>query len=123
LDQISSLHDAFKQAMDAHARAVAAFEQVLKMNAFSEPEVVEPVVQQSVELDPDTWLTRADTGENLRKHRFRISNQTLRTLACKGGGPPYRKWGRLTMYRWGDVVEWAQNRLSEPRRNTSEEVG
>jgi hypothetical protein len=34
--------------------------------------------------------------------------------------PPYRLFGRVPLHRWGDALAWAEGRLSEPRRSTSE---
>src|SRR5262249_29664706 len=46
---------------------------------------------------------------------------TLATKRSRGGGPPYRRWGRIPVYAWGDALKWAQSRLGEPRCSTSEE--
>src|SRR5262245_47989260 len=45
---------------------------------------------------------------------------TLATMATRGGGPPYRLYGRIPLYRWGDALAWAESRLSAPRLSTSE---
>jgi hypothetical protein len=71
-------------------------------------------------LTPDTLLPRDDTAEALTARGLPTSPNTLRTKASRGDGPPYRKWGRITLYRWGDALEWAENRLSAPRRSTAE---
>ena len=41
-------------------------------------------------------------------------------MATRGGGPPYQIFGRWPLYRWGDALAWAEARLSQPRRSTSE---
>ena len=38
--------------------------------------------------------------------------KTLATKASRGGGPPYRLFGRKPLYRWGDGLDWA-SRASE----------
>jgi integrase len=58
---------------------------------------------------------------------------SLATKASRGGGPPYRLFGARPLYRrglyresggrerrWGHSLNWAQSRLSEPMRSTSE---
>jgi hypothetical protein len=70
--------------------------------------------------DPDTLLRRDATAAALTDAGFQTSPKTLATQASRGGGPPYRSWGRWPLYRWGDALAWAHSRLSPPRRNTSE---
>jgi hypothetical protein len=41
-------------------------------------------------------------------------------MASRGGGPKFSKWGSRALYRWRDLLEWAESRLSEPTRSTSE---
>jgi hypothetical protein len=71
-------------------------------------------------LDNDTLLGRCDTARALKDAGFPVSPATLATKATRGGGPPYRLFGRRPLYRWGDALEWARGRLSEPATNTSE---
>jgi hypothetical protein len=70
--------------------------------------------------DDDALLRRAATAKALTEAGFQTSPATLATKASRGGGPPYRSWGRWPLYRWGDSLAWAQSRLSRPRRSTSE---
>ena len=56
----------------------------------------------------------------LTKAGYPIKSKTLATMATRGGGPPYRLFGRRALYRWGDSLQWAQRRLSAPRCTTSE---
>ena len=69
----------------------------------------------------DALLRRRPTAEALTAAGYPVRAATLATLATRGGGPPYRLFGRVPLYRWGDAVEWAQSRLSEPCRSTSEQ--
>jgi hypothetical protein len=48
------------------------------------------------------------------------SKRTLEKLACSGGGPTYRLFGRRVIYRKSDLIAWAESRMSTPRRHTSE---
>lgn len=73
-----------------------------------------------VPSDPDALLNRRDTAEALTAAGYPTAPATLATLATRGGGPPFRKYGRWPVYRWGDALEWARSRLSAPMRSTSE---
>jgi hypothetical protein len=70
--------------------------------------------------DPNTRLRRMATAAALTAAGFPISDKTLATKASRGGGPPYRLFGRVPLYRWGDALAWAEGRLSAPRHSTSE---
>jgi hypothetical protein len=65
-------------------------------------------------------LTRELTAKNLNQVGFPISPKTLATMVSRGGGPPYRLFGSRPLYRWRDVLEWAEGRMTEPRRTSSE---
>ena len=69
--------------------------------------------------DPDSLLSRPAVAEALTKSGYPIKAKTLATMATRGGGPPYRLFGARTLYRWGDALSWAENRLSAPRASTS----
>ena len=70
--------------------------------------------------DPDTLLGRRETAEALTASGYKTAAKTLATRASRGGGPPYRCYGRTPVYRWGDSLAWALSRLSELRSTTSE---
>jgi hypothetical protein len=69
---------------------------------------------------PDALLRRTATAAALTAKGYPVKPATLATKATRGGGPPYRLFNRTPLYRWGDALAWAQSRMSEPRRNTSE---
>lgn len=71
-------------------------------------------------LKPDALLRRKEVAVALKYNGFPISEKTLATMATRGGGPLYRCFGRIPLYRWADALSWAQGRLSVPRRSTSE---
>lgn len=48
------------------------------------------------------------------------SPNTLAKLATVGGGPRFRKAGRIPLYARGDLDEWAQRRLGPLVASTSE---
>jgi hypothetical protein len=47
---------------------------------------------------------------------------TLAKLAVIGGGPPFRRDGRIPLYSVDDLDEWATSRLGALMRSTSEIV-
>jgi hypothetical protein len=71
-------------------------------------------------IDEDALLGRADAAKALTEAGFPVSPATLATKATRGGGPRYKLFGRRPLYRWGDALEWARGRLSEPVNSTSE---
>jgi hypothetical protein len=73
-----------------------------------------------VPINPDALLTRPKTGAGLREEGYPVADKTLATLASRGGGPPYRRFGSRVLYRWGDALDWARSRLSPPISSTSE---
>jgi hypothetical protein len=70
--------------------------------------------------DDDTLLTRDMAAAALTEAGYPVKSKTLATKATRGGGPTYRVFGVRPLYRWGDALAWAQERLSTPRRSTSE---
>lgn len=71
-------------------------------------------------LAPDTLLRRKLAAEALTAAGFPIKASTLSTIATRsrGGRPRYQLFGRVPLCRWGDLVAWAQGRMSEPRGST-----
>jgi hypothetical protein len=70
--------------------------------------------------DLDALLRRNAIAAALTEAGYPTAPATLATKATRGGGPPFRSWGRWPLYRWGDALAWAQNRLSPARTSTSE---
>jgi hypothetical protein len=70
--------------------------------------------------DPNIRLTRVAAAEALTTAGFPVSSATLATKATRGGGPPFQRFGRVPLYRWGDLLAWAESRLSAPMQSTSE---
>jgi hypothetical protein len=71
-------------------------------------------------LPPDSLLRRKALADALTAAGFPITESTLATRVTRGGGPPYRSFGRVPLYRWGDALAWAEDKLSAPRRSTAE---
>jgi hypothetical protein len=70
--------------------------------------------------EPDALLRRRKTAEALTTAGFPITAATLATMACRGGGPRYRLFGRVPLYNWSDALAWAEARLTAPRNSTSD---
>jgi hypothetical protein len=70
--------------------------------------------------NPDTLLRRRTAAEALSGAGYPIRPATLASMATRGGGPPFQRFGRVPLYRWGDLLAWAESRLSAPMRSTSE---
>lgn len=68
----------------------------------------------------DALLRRVETAAALTHAGFPIAAKTLATMATRGGGPPYRTFGRAVLYRWRDALSWAEGRLSPVRHSSSE---
>jgi hypothetical protein len=69
--------------------------------------------------DPDTLLRREATAKALTEKGYPVSGKTLSTKATRGGGPPFRSFGRIPLYRWGDALMWAESKMTPPRHSTS----
>ena len=70
------------------------------------------------ELNPDALLRRKTTAAALRDAGFPVAPATLATCATRGNGPPFRRFGRIPLYRWGDCLDWANKKLTPPRGTT-----
>jgi hypothetical protein len=73
-----------------------------------------------MDLDPKTLLRRRPAAAALTAAGYPIAPSTLASLVSLGGGPFFRRFGRVPLYRWADLLDWAQSRLSAPMRSTSE---
>lgn len=75
---------------------------------------------QPGQLSPCVLLNRAQCAKLLNEAGYPTSRHTLASLASRGGGPLYRKYGRIAVYRWSDALEWAEDRLGAFRNSASE---
>jgi Helix-turn-helix domain len=63
------------------------------------------------------YLRRRAAAEYLRGNRgIPTSEKTLAKLACIGGGPVYRPFGRIPLYLIADLDAYADAKLSKPVR-------
>ena len=74
----------------------------------------------AIPVNPETLLRRADAARALSEVGYPMARATLATLATRGGGPPYRRFGRVPLYQWGELLDWARSRLSPPMHSTGE---
>jgi hypothetical protein len=66
------------------------------------------------------FLRRAEAATYVNsKFGFPCSKQWLAKLAVTGGGPVYRKAGRVPIYAPADLDAWAESRIGQARRSTS----
>lgn len=70
-------------------------------------------------IDIDTLLTRKATAEALKDYGYPVAPTSLATLASRGCGPVFRRFGSKPLYRWGDVLAWVRDRTGPPLRSTS----
>ncbi|MBS7789079.1 hypothetical protein KTR66_03675 [Roseococcus sp. SDR] len=71
-------------------------------------------------LHPDTLLIRKAAAEALTAAGFLIKPATLATKATRGGGPPFRTFNGRALYRWSDLLEWAERTASARCASTAE---
>lgn len=79
------------------------------------------VPAESAHPASNATLTRRQLAAELTRASFPIAEATLKTLASRGGGPPYRKVGSRVVYEWGASLNWAQSKLGPVQRSTSED--
>lgn len=75
----------------------------------------------NIPTDPDARLTRREVAQALTSAGFPISPSTLASKATRGGGPPFARFGRIAVYRWGDALAWAEARTSQPAATAAEQ--
>src|SRR5579872_1783745 len=73
-----------------------------------------------LETNPDAKLGRKEAAEALASLGYRIAEATLASMATRGGGPLFSKFGARVVYKWADVISWAEKRLTRPVTTTSE---
>ena len=71
-------------------------------------------------FSPDAMFTRDKGAVALSDLGYPVTKATLATLASRGGGPLYRRFGKRVLYRWSDLVDWAEARCTASRSSTSQ---
>jgi hypothetical protein len=74
------------------------------------------------------YLTRIEAAEFIELHGLPCSPRTLTKLACVGGGPNYRRYGRNAIYTEVDLEAWMEEKLNAEhaksiRRSRSRKLG
>ena len=72
--------------------------------------------------NPDALLGREAAAHALTAAGYITSSATLATKATRGKGPAYRIFGKRAIYRWGDLIAWAEASTAPLRHSTSELV-
>jgi hypothetical protein len=67
-----------------------------------------------------TYLRRPQAGAYVREKYGFCSPRVLALRATTGGGPKYRRIGRIVVYSIPDLDEWAEAQISGPVASTSE---
>ncbi len=70
--------------------------------------------------NPQALLSRKDLAAALAGQGFSVAHASLASMATRGGGPPFQKFGNRVLYVWADALEWAHGKLSPARSTTSE---
>ncbi len=65
-------------------------------------------------------LNRHEASDFLSNLGLRVAPATLAKYASIGGGPVMRRFGRRVVYEVQALLDWANSRLSPPRRSTSD---
>jgi hypothetical protein len=78
------------------------------------------VMKMDASFSRDDRLSRRLLAQRLQAAGYRVAESTLATMAVRGGGPRFSKFGPYTSYLWGDALDWAEARLTDPRTSTSE---
>lgn len=68
----------------------------------------------------DRRLARREAARFLTDMGFKTAPATLAKLASTGGGPIFESFGRRPLYRASDLLRWAVDRTTGPRRSTSD---
>jgi hypothetical protein len=74
----------------------------------------------SIPENVEALLGREAAARALTAAGYITSSSTLATKATRGNGPAYRIFGKRAIYRWGDLIAWAQAQTAPLRRSTSE---
>lgn len=63
-------------------------------------------------LPPDTLLTRRQLAVESSKIGVPVAESSLASMATRGTGPTFCRYGRAVRYRWGDFLSWAASRTT-----------
>lgn len=88
------------------------------------PEATPPkVIKAAPPVQPETpdekLYTREQLAAELRSLGYPVTASMLTTRACRGGGPPYRKFSRHCLYRLTPAIAWAKAEAGEERETSN----
>lgn len=69
------------------------------------------------------YLSRTAAADYLTNLGIPVAKSTLQKYATIGGGPGFQKFGNRALYTKEALLEWANAKLSEPKRSTSDQGG
>jgi hypothetical protein len=70
--------------------------------------------------DFNLLLRREQAAAFLSERGFKTSPKTLASMATRGGGPRFRRFGRFPVYTPADLLRWAEARLGPVVASTAE---
>jgi hypothetical protein len=71
-------------------------------------------------IPAERGMTRVEAAQYISRYWFPYSAKTLAKVAVTGGGPPFRKAGRLPLYKRTDCDAWAERKIGPRVHSTSE---
>jgi hypothetical protein len=72
------------------------------------------------DISSPKFLRRKGAATHLRERYGWGGYSTLAKLAMTGEGPPMRKVGHMVLYEIDALDSWAESKISDERRSTSE---
>jgi hypothetical protein len=88
------------------------------MSAIPKAQLSEEATVVAAPLKRD--MTRVETARYISDYWFPCSPKTLAKLAVVGGGPPFRKAGRVPLYGPTSANAWAAGKIGPLVHSTSE---
>jgi hypothetical protein len=76
-------------------------------------------------FDPNRRYTRKQLAQVLTDLGFPTTRATLQTLVSRGGGPPFERYGRWSLYLGKTALAWAESRcrpVCSPNRERDDVV-
>jgi hypothetical protein len=71
-------------------------------------------------INTEKYLRRREAALYLRERGIPRTEKTLAKLACIGGGPAFRLFGRIPLYTQVDLDAYVASKLGHSVRSTSE---
>lgn len=68
----------------------------------------------------ETYHARKLAVKFLNDRGFPVTSATLATMATRGRGPPFFKFGRYALYSEADLLRWAAERLGASAATATE---